>query len=171
VWLGGIAIVALISYGIWSAIAPTPAPAQRDDPVFIEPAPDIRFSDINGTAYALSDFYERPTILTFIALWCSSCEYEVAELELFQHQHLGEFNYLLVDVDPAQDTRAQLRQFAAAHASDDFYFVFDETNSLTSAFGVEALQTTIVIDTDGNIIYRDSVMSELADLEKALADF
>ena len=77
---------------------------------------------------------------------------------------------MLVDVDPAQDTRTQLREFATVHATDDFYFVFDETNSFTNAFGVEALQTTVVIDTNGDIIYRDHVVSELADLEKVLID-
>ncbi len=165
-WLGGIAIVALIGYGIWAAVAP----AQRDDAIIIQAAPDIRFSDINGTSYVLSDLYERTTILTFIALWCSSCEYEVAELEAFQRQYPGEFNYVFVDVDPEQDTHAQLRQFATVHANNDFYFVFDETNRLTNSFDVNALQTTVVIDTNGNIIYRDDFVSEVADLKKALID-
>jgi|GEM_PF-6953373 len=163
-WLGGVVILGLLGYGIWTALPSSSAGGLATiDPT---PAPAVRFEDIHNTSYTLSEFYSRPTILTFIALWCSACEYEVAELEKFQKLHPGEFNYIFVDVDPSKDTRTQLRQFTEEHRGDNFYFVFDETNAIVDAFGVNALQTTFVINTNGDIVYQDAAVTELADFEK-----
>jgi len=170
-WLGGVAIVGLLGYGIWSALPSSSATTgdigghslEAVDPF---PAPAVRFEDIRNTTYTLSDFYDRPTIITFIALWCGVCEDEIAELEKFETLHPKEFNYIFVDVDPVQDTRIQLRQFAEEHPRDNFYFVFDETNAIVNAFLVDALQTTFVINTNGDIVYHDMAVTELADFEK-----
>jgi len=171
-WGVGLAIVGAMAFAIWGMMPPPPSePTQASAPAPYEPrpAPDIRFTDVRLAPWRLSDFQDRPTVLTFIALWCGVCEEEIAELEKLQQAHAGQFNFILVDVDPAQDSPPQLRAFADAHQNGDFFFVFDGDNAIVGAFGVQALQTTFVIDTEGMVVYMDEAVSLQAELGQVLA--
>lgn len=170
-WGIGLAIVGAAAYAIWGMMPPPTKPIQTDEPTVFEstPAPDVRFTDVRLAPWKLSDFQDRPTVISFIALWCGVCEEEVAQLEQLQQAHAGKYYFILVDVDSQNDSPQQLRVFADAHQNSDFFYVFDGDGAIVNAFGVQALQTTFVIGTDGMIAYKDETVSQQADLEQALA--
>lgn len=177
-WLIGLAaVVALVLAGVglwWPQKSDAPTPSHASSPALESrtygTAPQLQFTDVYRATWTLSDLLDRPTVISFVALWCETCEREVGEFKKVQTDHPSAFNFILVDVDTQQDSAAALRVFADEHKSPDFLFVFDEGEALQTAFKVRQLQTTIVIDTNGQIVHRDDVVTEQAQLEAILAN-
>ncbi len=171
--LAAAVLLALAGVGFWWAQGGDAPEAPRADEPEQErnlgSAPEVRFTDVRHATWTLADLLDRPTVISFVALWCGTCELEVEEFKQVQSAHPGQYNFLLVDVDTQQDSVAALRVFADEHENEDFLFVFDEGETLQTAFGVKQLQTTVVVDTDGRIVHRDDVVTERAELEAVLA--
>lgn len=81
--LGALAAVALVSLAaaalpslraaIYRAAAPRAAQAQAQGVAVGEPAPEVAFTTVDGTAHRLSEFRGRPVMLWLFATWCPSC--------------------------------------------------------------------------------------------------
>lgn len=74
---------------------------------------------------------------------------------------------LAVDVDPTEPLPT-LTDFAG-QAGSRYAYTRDSTASLTPALGVQAMDTTVVLDAAGHIVYRDAVPTDEATLRTALA--
>jgi len=173
VGLAAVAVLALAGVGFWWAQGGNAPEAPRADEApgaqDLGTAPEVRFTDVRHATWSLADLLERPTVVSFVALWCGTCELEVEEFEQVQQAHPGQYHFLLVDVDTQHDSVAALRAFADRHDNPDFLFAFDEGETLQTAFKVTQLQTTVVVDTDGRIVHRDAVVTERAALEAILS--
>ncbi len=110
----------------------------------------------------------RPTVVFFFAGWCGTCVPEAAALAEVHRRHGADVDIVAVDVDPG-DTPDTIRQFLAAAGNPAYPVVHDVSGALSEAFEVSALDTTVIIDRSGNIVYRDSVPSTAAQLREGFA--
>ncbi len=123
-----------------------------------EPAPDFDVTTLEGETFSLSGERGRPVLLFFMAGWCTTCIPEAQALGAIQEDLGGQVRILAVSVDPA-DTPGQIRAFAEAAGSPGYPFAHDRTGRVARAYEVLALDTTVIIDGAGLIVYRDSYIS------------
>jgi thiol-disulfide isomerase/thioredoxin len=112
-------------------------------------APVMQVSDIGGRTLA---FAGKPTVLYFMASWCSSCAYGESQLRQVQFRFGKRVNLVSIDVDPANDTVAALEAFRQQYGGA-WPHVLDRGQRLVAAFGIHSLDTMVILDGRGVIVY------------------
>lgn len=143
-----------------------PAEGPAGGPVAVRdlgPAPRFAIRTLSGRTFSL-DPRRGPVVLSFIAGWCSSCLGEAAAGgELVRAFRRFGLRVLAIDADP-NDSVGQLRQFIAAAGNPPIQFAMDRTSKVTLAYRVRALDTTVIVDRNGRMVYRDEYPTEYATL-------
>jgi peroxiredoxin len=138
-------------------------------------APDFTLSTLSGTTFQLAAQQGHPVVLYFMATTCASCvqgSHNVAEA--LQSARATGAEVLAIDVN-ATDGPADLQAFIQAvgiPASTPIQWGIDTTGAITSAYQVQTLETTVVIDRHGQVAYRQDGSippDQLAQLLKHLA--
>jgi peroxiredoxin len=138
-------------------------------------APDFTVSTLSGTTFQLAAEFGHPVVLYFMATTCASCvqgSHNVAEA--LQSARTTGAEVLAIDVN-ATDRPADLEAFiqsAGIPASAPIQWSIDTTGAITTAYGVQTLETTVVIDRHGQVAYRQDGSippAQLAQLLKNLA--
>ncbi len=110
----------------------------------------FQLTDLAGKQIALS--HHEPTLLYFMAAWCSSCwageEHLAALYPRFAHQ----IRFVSLDVTPGQDTPAALAQVQKRYGGP-WPHAFAPAG-LVTAYGVTSLDTAILVGADGRILGR-----------------
>lgn len=109
-----------------------------------------------GEEFVLSKNLEKPTVMYFVAAWCFTCIPETQALARIHEEVGDELNILIFDIDTTENER-DLRRFKDNADGADHLWVMDEGSVIARAFGVRALDTTIIIDQAGAEAFRDSV--------------
>jgi thiol-disulfide isomerase/thioredoxin len=150
--LGGAALVLAL---IWLAL-PRPGsalaavrPTGQVGAAVGDTAPILQVSDIRGRTLSLTG---KPTVLYFMASWCSSCAYGESQLRQVQSRLGGRVNVVTVDVDPQQDATADLSAFQSRWGGP-WPHVLDVGQRLVAAYGVQGLDTTVVLNARGTIVH------------------
>ena len=132
-------------------------------------APDFTVRTMGGGKFALADHAGQPTIIMFSAAWCGSCLFEAKNLaQVYTKYKDHGLNIIILDADPG-DTDADVQRFRQAVGNPDYVWAFDDNYTLTQAFSVRALDTTVLIDQAGKIVYRDEYPTPLEPLLQAVA--
>lgn len=131
-----------------------------------EPAPQFSVTTTAGTSLDLPT--GAPTVMFFMAGWCGTCLPEAAALEQIHQEYGDQVTILGVDADPS-DPLDSLRAFIDT-AGASYGYVRDGDGTLTRALQVQALDTTIITDSEGTIVYRDAIPTDEATLRLALAE-
>jgi peroxiredoxin len=133
------------------------------------PAPDFSVRALDGRRITLRDVRGSPTLLFFMASWCGSCLAEAEALGRIHDELAGrELRIIAVDVDPTSSPEL-VRQFAEAAGGPRYVFALDEDGRTARTFGVATLDTTIIIDREGRIAYRDAVVTDEETLLRAIS--
>lgn len=109
----------------------------------------------------------RPTVVYFMAGWCTTCLPEagaLAQIDAPQHTQVA---ILAVDADPT-DPLSSLQNFIQQVGHPGYAFAQDDHGALVNAFGVTALDATVVIDATGKVVYRNTTPITLQTLNAAL---
>jgi thiol-disulfide isomerase/thioredoxin len=128
-------------------------------------APRFRVPTLTGSDLAAPT--GRPILLYFMAGWCGSCVPEAEALGQAQRTLEGKATLGAVDADPT-DSWSSLRSFADTVGSPDYTFAKDD-GRLDQVFGVSALDTTVVLDPSGRVVYRHIGVLDFAGVRSALA--
>ena len=128
-------------------------------------SPDFSIDTISGATFRSPT--GKPTVLYFLAGWCSSCVPEAQALDQIERATGDRVAILAVSADPT-DSASTLQQFAQFVGSPRYGFALDD-GTLVRRLGVRALDTTIVLDPAGRIVYRDAIPTEESTLRAALA--
>lgn len=134
-----------------------------------EIAPDFTIPTLEGNTYTLSDQYGKPTVIYFMAYWCGTCIPEAQALARLQQEQGENINIVVIDVDPSSTPEA-LANFKQAANDGDYTWAFDDGQRVTNSYQVQALDTTLVLDTEGHVIYRDAYPTTYNILKDALED-
>ncbi|MEX2210373.1 MAG: TlpA disulfide reductase family protein [Gaiellaceae bacterium] len=107
----------------------------------------------------------KPGALFFMAGWCYSCVAEAVALDKLERRHGERISVLAISPDPT-DTPASLTRFRQ-EVGARYPYAWDKQGTLARALGVRALDTTVIYDARGKVVFRDAVPSDLQTLEAA----
>jgi peroxiredoxin len=120
-------------------------------------APDFTLPTLAGTTFHLAAQQGHVVVLYFMATGCAGCEpgsYDLAQA--LQSAKIQGAQALAIDLNTG-DQPADLQAFvqsAGIPASAPVQWGIDTTGAIASAYNVQALETTVVIDPHGQIAYR-----------------
>ena len=133
------------------------APAQADRtrallaPLHGTPAPDFTLNDLDGAPVSLKDFRGKVLVVNFWATWCPPCRVEMPSMQrawaAFQNEGII---FLGIDIGESEDRVVQFM----ADLGLDFPVLLDTESTVTNAWPVKGLPTTVVVDPQGRMVYR-----------------
>jgi len=107
-------------------------------------------------------------IVFFMAYWCGTCVPEARALgRLYQEYGADRLSIVAVDVDP-NSTPESLRVFADMAGNPGYTWAFDTGNQVLKTYQVRSLDTTVIINPAGEIVYRDGFPTPYDVLKKEL---
>jgi peroxiredoxin len=122
-------------------------------------APDFVLTDLSGEKHQLSDYEGEGVLLNFWATWCKPCEKEMPYLnnqyQAYKDQgvhviavNIGESNVAVSDFSKRYDLQ--------------FPIVTDKDSQVMTAYGVDPLPITFLIDKQGNVveIHKGQIIAE-----------
>ena len=136
-------------------------------------APDFQVRTTSwsgGETFVLSEQRGKPVALYFVAAWCFTCIPETKAWANIYEEIGDDVNVIIFDVDLNED-ESDLLRFKEQAGGGDHLWAMDEGNEVVQAFNVPALDTTIIIDPEGRIAYRDFVPTGEGKLREELARF
>lgn len=129
--------------------------------------PDFDIPTLDGKRFAINKAHGTPTLLFFMAYWCGTCVPEARALAQIHREYGDSLTIVAVDVDPSSSPKA-LSQFKEASGNGEYIWAFDEGQRLARALGIRSLDTTLIIDGNGVVVYRDEFPTPYATLKEAL---
>jgi thiol-disulfide isomerase/thioredoxin len=134
------------------------------------PAPNFKAKTYEGKNISLSDYKGKVILIDFWASWCPPCREEMPELIKFYKAHSNsKFELIAVNIDSKQDNMQHfLNQL---FPKPGFPIIMDSNQQIPPLFNIEAMPTTIFVDTKGNIRFRHDgfKLSYIDDFNKELS--
>jgi len=114
-----------------------------------EKAPDFILTDMQGHKHQLSDYKGQGVFLNFWGTWCKPCETEMPYINNQYHQFKDKgVQVLAVDVG---ESKLAVSKFAE-RLQLDFPIVIDKEGQVMTAYGIDPLPATFLIDKNGKVI-------------------
>lgn len=124
----------------------------------------FRTEDIDGRPVQLRP--GKPGALFFFAGWCGSCVVEASALDRVERDLGRRVDIAAISPDPSDSLEA-IRRFRRNAGYPRYPFVWDSAGTLATQFAVRALDTTIVYDRDGTVVFRDAAVTDVKTLREA----
>ncbi len=153
-------IAAVVVYSRFTAEEPVPPAPQAngkaalgavgqfvalDTPVA---APDLKFTDEQGKALALSDFRGKVVVLNLWATWCTPCLAEMPMLDRLQRQ-LGDEGAIVIALSLDRDGKDAVKAFYRQADIRNLGVFLDPSMRAISDARTSGLPTTLLIDANG----------------------
>lgn len=119
-------------------------------------------TDVDGRAVRVP-VSGKPGAVWFFAGWCGECLPEGQALRDVQQRLKERVNITAISPDPT-DSVAAVKRFRSNVGDPPFPFIWNQTASLGSAYRAVALDTTIIYNAAGTIVYRDAAPTTTAAL-------
>lgn len=130
-------------------------------------APDFSVPLLDGGTFTLSEHRGSPTVIFFMAYWCGTCIAEAQALAKLQAAYGDQVQIIAIDVDPSSTPEA-LAQFKHSAGNGDFFWAFDPGQRVAQTYQVRSLDTTVIVDANGVVVYRDEFPTPYRTLNQAL---
>lgn len=114
-----------------------------------EKAPDFALVDLNGQKHQLSDYKGQGVFLNFWGTFCKPCEEEFPYIDN-QYEHFKDKGVQVIAVDVGE-TEFAVRQFVERHELT-FPVVIDQNEEVQTAYGINPLPITFLIDKNGTVV-------------------
>ena len=122
-------------------------------------APDFTLPLLSGTTFHLANRQGHVVVLFFMATGCAGCEPGSRDLaQALQSAKIRGAEALAIDVN-SDDRPADLQAFVQSlgiPATAPIHWGIDTNDAIASAYGVQTLETTVVIDPHGQVVYQSS---------------
>ncbi|HWR38711.1 MAG TPA: TlpA disulfide reductase family protein [Patescibacteria group bacterium] len=128
------------------------------------PAQEFSLPAINGQTVTVS-YAGKLTVLNFWAVRCSYCREEMPEINNFASAYRARLQFYAIDLkEPADKVTGYLQENKFS-----LPVLLDGSGELGKQFAVKTIPTTIVIDSQGNIVFRKAGVMTQAELEGVVA--
>ncbi len=118
-----------------------------------QPAPDIRYTLLDGTRQRLADLRGQVVLVNFWATTCSMCLAEMPQL-IQLHQHFAGQGYQTLAVAMRHDAPARVADYAQSQRLP-FAVVIDNLGEVAAKFdNTRVTPTSFLIDRRGQIVQR-----------------
>lgn len=135
-------------------------------------APAFTVPTLDGTPFSLSQQIERgrATAVFVMATWCTTCIGPTKQLGEFANAYRDHgLDVLVLDIDP-KESAADLVRFRDRFKGGEHLWAIDQGSTVTLQYQIRAMETLILIDKTGRIIYRDTVPRSADGLRKLLEE-
>lgn len=132
-------------------------------------APGFTVPTLDGSQFNLVEQQGKPAVIFFMAYWCGTCIPEARALGQLQQEYGDDLTLIAIDVDPSSTLEA-LTNFKEAADNANITWAFDTGQQVTNDYQVQALDTTLILDSEGRIVYRDAFPTTYDVLKEALAE-
>ena len=113
-------------------------------------APDFTLKSLQGKNLKLEEQRGQIILINFWASWCGPCRKEMPVLQSL-HQKYQDLGVAVWGVNVEQENQAGRDFLADLNLS--FPIFFDQTNTISKTYQVEAMPTTVIVDRDGKVRY------------------
>ena len=129
--------------------------------------PKVTLKDINGKAVSTDTLSNggRPFIIDFFATWCKPCNRELDAIsEVYEEwqQETG-VEIIAVSIDQAQNIN-KVKPLVDNHGWD-YEVLLDPNSDLKRAFGIQMIPYVLIVDGQGNIVYKHQGYTDGAEVE------
>ncbi|MEK4228913.1 thiol-disulfide oxidoreductase ResA [Solibacillus sp. FSL H8-0538] len=111
-------------------------------------APDFALVDLNGNTHRLSDYEGQGVFLNFWGTWCEPCEKEMPAMNR-QYASFKDQGVQVLAVNFAQSD-FEVQKYVA-NMGLNFPVAIDKTKSVFTAYNINPLPTTILINPEGKV--------------------
>lgn len=115
---------------------------------------DWAFRDLEGNTYTLAALSDKPVFLNFWATWCAPCRAEMPSIISLIEKAGNEAHFVLITYDSPEKVSNFLEQ------NDWDIPVFFPINNAPPLLDASSLPTTLVVNTEGEIIHRSEGMRD-----------
>jgi len=129
--------------------------------------PDAEFVTFAGETISIHELRGRPLVINFWATWCGPCKEEIPMLQQ-AYERSNRTNFQLIAV--TDELQTTVRQFMA-QGGMTFPVVFDQGGRAGSRYRVQAIPTTIFVDSEGVVVARHVGGLSAADIAEYLGRF
>lgn len=116
-------------------------------------APDFTLEDIDGEDYSFKDYRGKVVLVNFWASWCPPCRREFPSMEAL-HQAFKDESFTILAINQWETPDHVFAYMGQLDVFPNFPILFDKDSSVSQAFGVEGLPTTVLVDKQGRIVYQ-----------------
>jgi peroxiredoxin len=114
-------------------------------------AKDFTLEDLEVSAVNLKDFQGKVVFLNFWATWCPPCRVEMPAMEkLWQKFKQEDFVILAVDL---RERKEKINSFVKTNGYT-FPVLLDSMGAVANTYGIRAIPTTYLLDSEGRIVGR-----------------
>jgi len=122
---------------------------------------DFSIKTVVGERFSLSDQRGKVVGVLFLASWCMTCIPETQAWGRLQREYRERgLEVLMVSADP-NDRPDDIKRFRLlARSGPDRHWAIDrDSKALVIPFQVRVLDTTLIFDRQGKLVYRDTIPS------------
>jgi peroxiredoxin len=135
-------------------------------------ANNFSITTLDGEQFELADRRGDVVALFFMAGWCATCIPEAQAWAELYPEYRGEgLDLLMVSSDPS-DTPESIAEFRSRAGIDPLPWAIDKDGTVTRSLDVNALDSTVIIDRNGSVAFRDAAPTNTetlrGELEKLL---
>lgn len=123
-----------------------------------EPTADYRDFTIytyEGDAVTLSEIVKegKPVVINFWTTWCTYCKEEMPDFNEVYKEYADRVNFMMIDVNGGGNDDMDKAYDYIDESDFEFPVYYDSEMSAAQAYGLTSFPTSVVIDTDGVMIY------------------
>ncbi len=156
--LVGLVAVAAVLYNSLSKsyvpndmLVPPPVGAPAESVAAEDLAADFTFTDGDGNAHTLSEFFGEPIVINFWASWCPPCKAELPAFDDAYAAYGDKVRFIMLNLtDGARETVDGVKEFVTK-GGYTFPVYYDTLLEGANTYAAYSIPMTVFIDADGKV--------------------